>query len=629
MDSLIATLPAGRDAAMADIQPLMPPEARLAMPAQSLTRQASAPAMPAPGPDASTLRARIFVFGLTLALTAFGTEEIIAVVSPAGATWLQVVFAALFAVTFAWIAFPAASATLGFWRLATQGAADAATVPHGPLGRNALVMPVYNENPTAVFAALAAMAGDLVCSRLGSAFDIVILSDTRDHDIAEAEMAAARRLGSMMAGRMAVYYRRRADNRHRKAGNIADFVARWGGRYDHMVVLDADSTMTAETLAHLARAMAADPAAGIIQTLPALTGRLSLFARMQQFAGRVYGPVVAAGIAAWHGRDGNYWGHNAIIRVRAFAAAAGLPELPGRKPFGGHILSHDFIEAAFMRRAGWAVYMLPELEGSFEQSPPNLIDLAARDRRWAQGNLQHMKVISASGLHWMSRLHLLQGIMSYLASPLWLALILIGLGLSLQARFVVPDYFPNGLALFPTWPIFDPARALRLFGFTMAVLLLPKFLGTALILADRRRRSDFGGSARLAASLVTEIVLSSLIAPVMMLVQTIAVASILMGRDAGWATQNRDDGSLAFENAWYCHAGHMIFGLLLVGASAAVSVSATLWMAPIAVGLVLAPPLTWLTASPRLGCFALDLGLFAVPEELSSHDRTPVRQASG
>ncbi len=628
MDSLIARPTVEHHSAPTDNAPLMPAEAHLAMPAQSLTRRVFTPTRPAPGPDISTLMARLFVFGLTIVLTAFGTKEIIAVVSPAGVTWLQVVFAVLFAVTFAWIAFPAASATLGFWCLAKQRAANTSAVPHGPLGRNALVMPIYNENPKAVFAALEAMAGDLVSSRLGSAFDVVILSDTRDHAIAEAEMGAAQRLCTSMAGRIAVYYRRRADNRHRKAGNIADFVARWGGRYDHMVVLDADSTISAATLAHLARTMAADRSAGIIQTLPALAGRMSLFARMQQFAGRAYGPVVAAGIAAWHGRDGNYWGHNAIIRVRAFAATAGLPELPGRKPFGGHILSHDFVEAALMRRAGWAVYMLPDLEGSFEQSPPNLIDLAARDRRWAQGNLQHMKVISAGGLHWMSRLHLLQGIMSYLASPLWLALILIGLGLSLQAHFIVPDYFPNGLALFPTWPIFDPARALWLFGFTMAVLLLPKFLGSALLLTDRHRRCDFGGGVALVSSLVTEIVLSSLIAPVMMLVQTNAVASILVGRDSGWATQNRDDGSLTFDSALDYHARHLIFGLLLVAASAAVSVSTALWMAPLAAGLALAPALTWLTASPQVGRFALRIGLFAIPEEQPENNATPVHQAS-
>ena len=94
---------------------------------------------------------------------------------------------------------------------------------------------------------------------------------------------------------------------------------------------------------------------------------------MQQFAGRLYGPLIAAGIAWWHGSEGNYWGHNAIIRVRAFARGRRpCRNCSGRKPFGGHILSHDFIEAALMRRAGWAIHMAPTLGGSFEECPPSL-----------------------------------------------------------------------------------------------------------------------------------------------------------------------------------------------------------------------------------------------------------------
>ena len=227
-----------------------------------------------------------------------------------------------------------------------------------------------------------------------------------------------------------------------------------------MIVLDADSDMSAGAMITLARAMAADPKSGIIQSLPLLQNRWTPFARMTQFAGRVYGPLVAAGLSAWHGRDGNYWGHNAIIRTRAFAEACGLPELKGRKPFGGHVLSHDFVEAALIRRAGWAVYMLPGLTGSYEETPPCLIDLATRDRRWAQGNLQHMKIVGAKGLHWVSRVHLIQGIMSYLASPLWLMLLLAGLLLATVARHTTPNYFPDSFSLFPVWPVFDPELAL-------------------------------------------------------------------------------------------------------------------------------------------------------------------------
>ena len=196
----------------------------------------------------------------------------------------------------------------------------------------------------------------------------------------------------------AIYYRHRTDNTARKAGNIADFVTRWGGRYEHMVVLDADSLMMGHTIATLAAAMEADPDSGIIQTLPLIINRNTLFARVQQFAARIYGPVIAAGLSTWMGRDGNYWGHNAVIRTKAFADHCGLPHLKGKPPMGGHVLSHDFVEAALIRRAGYAVYMLPTLDGSYEESPPSLIDLSARDRRWCQGNLQHMRILPARGL---------------------------------------------------------------------------------------------------------------------------------------------------------------------------------------------------------------------------------------
>ncbi len=311
-------------------------------------------------------------------------------------------------------------------------------------------MPIYNEAPARVFGALQAIYADVEATGLGAAFDWFFLSDTTNPEIFIAEEHAfvamrpqARRRGA------GIYYRHRPKNITRKAGNIADFVSRWGGRYEHMVVLDADSLMTGEAIVGLAAAMEADPDAGIIQTLPLIINRNTLFARVQQFAARIYGPVIAAGLAAWMGRDGNYWGHNAIIRTSAFAAHCGLPNLRGRPPFGGHILSHDFVEAALIRRAGYAVYMLPGLGGSYEESPPSLIDLAARDRRWCQGNLQHMRVLPATGLAFASRQHLVTGIMGYLASPLWMVQLCVGIVLVLQASYIRPEYFTSEFTLVP------------------------------------------------------------------------------------------------------------------------------------------------------------------------------------
>ncbi len=196
---------------------------------------------------------------------------------------------------------------------------------------------------------------------IGAAFDWFFLSDTTDPDIWIAEERAFVALRGRLGPQARIYYRHRPKNTARKAGNIADFVTRWGGAYEQMVVLDADSLMTGRAIVTLAAAMEADPDAGIIQTLPLIINRNTLFARVQQFAARIYGPIIADGLSCWMGRDGNYWGHNAIIRTAAFAAHCGLPHLSGKPPLGGHVLSHDFVEAALIRRAGYSVYMLPSL----------------------------------------------------------------------------------------------------------------------------------------------------------------------------------------------------------------------------------------------------------------------------
>ena len=595
-----------------------PQEKPLAMPVQRLDRWDGAPADTRT--DAGTHFARVFVFGLSAALTAIGTWGMYQVISPVNVTWLQVVFASLFALTFTWISFSCASACLGFWLLLRRGGGNPELVPHSKMGRTALLMPVYNEDPERVFATLGRMARGLMWQGASRHFDIFVLSDTRKPEVAALEEQAFHTLRRDMGGQISIYYRRRVENKHRKAGNIADFVTRWGGSYDHMIVLDADSDMSGETLVTLARAMAADPKAGIIQSLPLLRNGATPYARMTQFAGRVYGPVVAAGLSAWHGRDGNYWGHNAIIRTRAFAEAAGLPELTGRKPFGGHILSHDFIEAALLRRAGWAVYMIPSLEGSYEETPPSLIDLAARDRRWAQGNLQHMKIIGARGLHWISRVHLVQGIMSYLASPLWLLLLVAGMGLASVARYAEPNYFPDGFSLFPAWPVFDPELALRLFSLTAIVLYLPKLLGLVLAVRDRALRQGCGGVSGLLKSVLAETLLSIFLSPVMMLIQSRFVLDVFLGRDSGWNAQNRDAHAIPFGTLLRRHALHVVAGIGCGVLAFTISWATFLWFLPIVAGLVTAPVVSWATGLSSFGQWLRHVNVFRIPEEQAEAD---------
>jgi membrane glycosyltransferase len=472
-----------------------------------------------------------------------------------------------------------------------------------------MLLPTYNEDPHHLTARLRAMYESVTDTGRGACFDWFLLSDTTDPDTwirEELTFIELRRA----CGAERLYYRHRSDNTARKSGNIAEWVRRFGAAYDYMIVLDADSLMAGDAIVRLVHAMESNPTAALIQTQPVIINARSLFSRLQQFAGRVYGPIIAAGNAWWHGPESNYWGHNAIIRVRAFAQEAGLPELRGRKPFGGHILSHDFVEAALMRRAGWAIYMAPSLGGSFEEAPPSILDFAARDRRWCQGNLQHIAVLPARGLHWVSRLHLMTGIGSYLTAPIWLMFLVLGLLISLQAHFVRPEYFPKGFSLFPTWPAQDPVLAAWVFAATMGLLIVPKLLAYLVLISQRKERVLFGGSIRVLAGILVETVLAAMIAPSMMIFQSGAVAEILFGRDAGWQVQRRSDGEVARGETYRKLTAPTLFGLVLGLSAYAVSVPLLLWMSPVVIGLVLALPMGLLTSS-RLKT----AGLFATPED--------------
>jgi membrane glycosyltransferase len=605
MDSLTAQTPA---------QPATPREAPLAMPVQSLRRfdrqERRSPAVRRPG--GALALARLAIFGGALALTVYGAREMYGVVAVGEITPLEWALVVLFVVNFAWIAFAFTSSVYGFvWLLRAKPLGQ---LPQRLEGKTAVVMPIYNEAPARVFAAVQAICEDVRATGLGDHFDYFFLSDTTSPDIWIAEeralLAMRRRLPCER-----VYYRRRRKNVARKAGNIADFVMRWGAAYPQMLVLDADSLMSGATIVRLAAAMEADPDAGIVQSLPLIVNRNTFYARLQQFAARIAGPVIAAGLAAWMGRDGNYWGHNAIIRTRAFADHCGMPDLPGKPPFGGHILSHDFVEAALIRRAGWSVYMLPTLGGSYEESPPSLIDLAARDRRWCQGNLQHARVLPTSGLAFPSRLHLINGIMGYLASPLWMAQLLIGIVLVLQSKFIRPEYFTAEFSLFPTWPRFDYERALQLFELTIAVLLAPKVFGMIAAGVDRQTRRGCGGAIRLFLSTLIEILISAALASIMMVIQSGAVLQILSGRDTGWNPQRRDDGSIPFAAIVRRHRSHTALGFVTLLAAGLLSPSLVVWMSPTIAGLILSIPLSWASGQASIGVGLRRLGLLTTPEE--------------
>jgi membrane glycosyltransferase len=588
----------------------MPAEAPLQMPPQDLRYKSSQRTRePASG---AVLYARFILAATTIGVSTYGIYQMLQVVRFASMTFLQALMIFFFAVSLGWIAFAAGSVLAG----ASKRRDSVPPAPADDRALTALVMPIYNEDPVRTTAALQAMAEAL--GRIGAnhRFEIVVLSDSTNADSWVRETAAIDRLRRSLTALMPVWYRRRWRNIARKSGNVEDFVTRWGGRYDHMIVLDADSLIDAPTLLRLAQMMQADPALGILQTAPQLIGARTFFGRLQQFAACVYGPVITRGLAAWSGDSGNYWGHNAIIRMRAFAQNCGLPELRGRKPFGGHILSHDFVEAALMRRGGYKVRMATDCGGSWEESPPSLIDVAIRDRRWAQGNLQHMKIVGTAGLSFVSRLHLGIGIMSYLSSPLWLFMLGVGFALAVQSHLIRPEYFNHDFQLFPTWPRFDIELMMTLFWFSMVILLIPKTLGLVRALLSRRIRRGCGGVIGVLASFVLETILSALYAPILMLVQSRHVFEVFMGRDSGWKPQRRDGGGTTWGDAWHYHKRHLLLSCMTAAIVYFLSPSLLAWVSPALLGLMLAVPLSRASGSESLGAALSRIALLRTPEEL-------------
>ena len=554
--------------------PDTPPESPLPMPQQGIE---GVRAPTGPERDGGWRFAALLV--PALGVTALAASLAWQYMSRDGVSLIDVIALVLLTLNIAWITIAAATAIAGAILLSARE--PVAPLRHTRLTTDsltAIVFPIRNEDTVRVTAAAQAMHDALVQSGSASAFEIFFLSDTNDPVLAREEEAAIARLRDSRP-EATVFYRRRLANHGRKAGNVADFVRRWGGRYDYMAVLDADSLMSAEALMELVRRMDERPGTALIQTVPMIVNAQTMIARSQQFAMRAYGQLFGAGLAWWSGGAGNFWGHNAIIRVEAFAANAGLPVLPGRGPLGGHILSHDFVEAALLRRAGWRVEIAPEISGSYEESPPTMDDISTRDRRWAQGNLQHLKLIGARGFDPVSRVHIVAGVMGYGSALLWFSLILVG---ALQAWLGDGDGHAGG------------ASNLSLLMLSALIVLSPKWL--ALYLWAIGRLPGWGRNPSFLAGLVLETAVSAAIAPILMVSQARAVIEPFLGRDAGWRPQARV-ATKVVEGANY-HV-QLACGLGLC-ATMLVNAGFAAWTLPVAASLVFSAPIAaWLAHAPR------------------------------
>jgi membrane glycosyltransferase len=560
---------------------------------------------------------RWLALGLVVTTTALATLKLATIFEVHGLSADEYLLLVLFAGLFCWISASFWVACIGAYDLWSKSGGVDSSRGFAPQdlssSRTVLAVPICNEECTQVFAAIETMQDSLRDRGALDRFDFFVLSDSRDEECCAAEEAAWTRLRDKVPDAR-LFYRRRSRNVGRKSGNIADFCVNWGALYDYMIVLDADSLMTAATLVRLVDLMDQHPRTALIQAAPLLVGGESLFARMQQFAAWVYGPVYTAGLARLQGTDGNYWGHNAIIRLRPFMQHCGLPVLPGRPPLGGEIMSHDFVEAALLRRAGWDVWLLPDIDGSYEATPTNLIDHLKRDQRWCQGNLQHLRLVFAKGFRLQSRLHLAFGAMSYLSSPLWLTLIVL-----FSADAVRLEYAPavTFIGRYPvlTWPVPLAAAFLSLIAATTALLYGPKLLSIALLLRNPELVRRYGGGRALIGSALAELLISTLLAPVLMLSHSWFVFNILAGRTIEWGRQRRAGGGLEFAACVTAFAPHTVLAVV-AGALVWYAIPGSFWwFVPLLVGPAVAAILCWLTADPKRGAAARARGLFQVPSE--------------
>ncbi|MGE4553150.1 MAG: glucans biosynthesis glucosyltransferase MdoH, partial [Desulfovibrionaceae bacterium] len=559
-------------------------------------------------------RRRWVLILLVVGLTVAATMRMGQVLPHKGDTILEAVLLGVFAILFAWISVGFWTAAAGFWTLLRRHDRFAVTHTHEKAEaadripregvRTAIVFPVYNEDMDRVLAGVETVWNSVARTGRLNEFDFLLLSDTQDPDAWVEEEAAfarlVRRLHGDGAGQARLIYRRRRKNIKKKSGNVADFCRRFGSRYTYMVVMDADSVMTGETLVRMVRLMERKRHVGILQTIPVTFGRESLFSRAQQFASRLYGPLFSAGLHFWLLGDAQYWGHNAIIRVRPFQRHCGLHRLSGRPPLGGDIISHDFVEAALMRRAGWSVWLAYDLPGSYEESPPTLLTDLSRDRRWCKGNLQHLRLFFSRGVFPAHRALFLNGVLAYGSALLWFLFLAVSTAEAVMEAFMQPVYFSEARTLFPQWPVWEPWWAMSLLATTGVVLFLPKVLAYILVLWRGSPRL-FGGFIRLAVSIVLEVLVSTLLAPVRMLFHSKFVFVTLLGFETGWSRQQREDKPTGWGEALAFHLGGTVLASLWAAGLFLLNREFFWWVSPIFIPLILAVPLSVVTSLPGLG----------------------------
>lgn len=563
-------------------------------------------------------RRRLLTLASVLVLTAPAVYVMAEVHSASEYSGWKALHWMVFVVLFGLIAFGAVQALIGF--AVRRKGGDACSIMNSvdfetdtdPLPVSvAVVMPIFNEDVKRVFDGWRTIFKSVLGTEKLPNCDFFLLSDSNNPNVWVEEETSWYALTRELKAEGRMFYRRRRVGINKKAGNIADFCRRWGKHYRYMVVLDADSIMSGDAIVKLVRLMERNRRVGLIQGVPLLVRGETILARLQQFATRFYGPIFSIGLNFWQLGEANYWGHNAIIRLAPFMRHCSLPEIPGEGPFGGRILSHDYVEAALMRRAGWQVWLATEMEGNYEECPGNLIDFAKRDRRWLQGNLQHLKLIFARGFHPVNRLHFSLGILAYLASPLWLVFLALSAVIAWQAGSMTA-VAPRGLAVWVDLNVLTSG----LFGYTTLLLLLPKVIALMDVRSRPDERMQFGGWPKLVLSVVVETIVFTLLAPILMLFHTKFVVLTLCRKNVSWGPQRRGrEGRSAWGEAFWAHLDQTLVGIAATALILRVDPVLAAWMSPVLLGLTLSIPLSYVTGSLELGEWARRKGLFVTPLE--------------
>ena len=561
-------------------------------------------------PTQTSIRWRRLAFFLATSATFLAMLGMMAyTLSPGGLDIIDCLMLAAFAITLPWSVIGFWNALIGLGLMIVSRRPEVIASPAAALGQNnepitertAVLVCVRNEDPSRLRRNLENMLSGLATSGAADKLHCFILSDSYKPDVVDTEALLANELRRRYDGRLPQTYRRREMNTGYKAGNIRDFCERWGSGFDHMVVLDADSFMSTQAILRLIRIMQADTKLGIVQSLVVGMPSTSPFARIFQFGMRLGMRSFTLGSAFWQADCGPYWGHNAIIRVKPFMEQCDMPLVGGK-----HVLSHDQVEAALMRRAGYEVRVLPIEDGSWEENPPTLLEFMRRDLRWCEGNMQYWRLLTLPGLHGLSRFQLVFAILMYIGSPAWMAFALLA-----STRHVLIE---------TPGPVFRPDTGSLLLIFVLTMTFAPKLATVFDVLIHSAARRSFGGSIRFVFNLLLDTLFTTILAPIMAVTHTVFIGGLCFGRTIGWPSQLRDEHAVSFADAWNRLWLQTWVGAMGISWFAKISVTTLLYSLPLVGSLALAVPFAMVTALPGLGLVLARFGIARIPEETAPPD---------